>query len=415
MKHFYLAAIIASAATILPSCSNGHKSLPAVGDTLVEVFDSVPVCFNPEKYGNYTEAGSDGIIRLANGRIILKKINIPAYERDVTVTANVTLSSNGDRWDKSGSFFVIPKDAATNLISIAKGDAKYPAVDSTRYEKLVGIVAAEDYIPNIELIRFMTPFGVGFYSSPTDSLTEHRKPVYIDSWAKEVYWEEDITSLYPAIEGEAYVGVFIDTWNPTGYMVSAEILVEESKIECQQMPKRNVMPLVNTVYYMGQEYPDMFARQDLTADFEMPANAKNVKLNYIVTGHGGHSGGDEFVPRRNIISVDNDTVLDFTPWRDDCYTVRRYNPATGVWLIKREASYIGRNGYESKTVEEPLGSSDLSRSNWCPGTDVPPRVAEIGDLTAGKHTVTFSIPEAQPADGDRLNHWLVSAYLTWEE
>lgn len=402
-------------ALALGSCGNGHRAIPATGDTLVEVFDSVAVCFRPDEYKNYTGPDADGIIRLANGRIILKKISIPEYKRDVTVTAYVTLSSNGDRWDKSGSFFVIPKDAAANLISIAKEEAKYPAVDSTRYEKLVGVVAADDYVPNLELIRFMTPFGVGYFSSPTDSLTRHRKPVYIESWAKEVNWDEDITALYPALEGEVYVGAFIDTWNPTGYMVSAKILVEESEIECQTLPKRHVLPLVNTVYYMGQEYPDIFARQDLTADFEMPADAKNVKLNYIVTGHGGHSGGDEFVPRRNIISLDGDTIMDFTPWRDDCYTVRRFNPATGVWLEKREASYIGRNGYESKIVEEPVGSSDFSRSNWCPGTDVPPRMAEAGDLAAGKHTITFSIPEAQAAEGDKLNHWLISAYLTWEE
>ena len=39
-------------------------------------------------------------------------------------------------------------------------------------------------------------------------------------------------------------------------------------------------------------------------DFDMPKAAKNVRLKYIVTGHGGHSGGDEFVEKRNIVSVD---------------------------------------------------------------------------------------------------------------
>ena len=32
---------------------------------------------------------------------------------------------------------------------------------------------------------------------------------------------------------------------------------------------------------------------------------------YIVTGHGGHSGGDEFVEKRNIVSVDGKEVLNF--------------------------------------------------------------------------------------------------------
>ena len=31
------------------------------------------------------------------------------------------------------------------------------------------------------------------------------------------------------------------------------------------------------------------------------------------------------------------------------------------------------------------------------------------------HRVTISIPNAQAIDGDKMNHWLVSAYLVWEE
>ena len=62
-----------------------------------------------------------------------------------------------------------------------------------------------------------------------------------------------------------------------------------------------------------------------------------------------------------------------------------------------------------------MASSDLSRSNWCPGSDVFPEVVELLGLQAGKHTFTVSIPEAQPVNKDELNHWLVSAYLVWEE
>ena len=30
-------------------------------------------------------------------------------------------------------------------------------------------------------------------------------------------------------------------------------------------------------------------------------------------------------------------------------------------------------------------------------------------------TLTVSIPEAAEVDGNKLNHWLVSAYLVWDE
>ena len=65
--------------------------------------------------------------------------------------------------------------------------------------------------------------------------------------------------------------------------------------------------------------------------------------------------------------------------------------------------------------EEPLASSDLSRSNWCPGSDVIPEEVELKDIQPGHHTLTVSIPEAAEVDGNKLNHWLVSAYLVWDE
>ena len=395
----------------LTSC--GHKEYPAIGDTHVQIFDKVNICFQPNNYQNFNEANADGVIRLVNGRIILKKITLPEYKRNVDVTLTVTLASNGDRWDKSGSCFVLPKESAINLLNIAKGEQKFPEVDSTKYEQLIGIVPGENYIPTIELMRFMTPFGVGYYNEHEIGLK--RKPVYIDKWADCVTWSQDITDLYPTLEKEAYVGVFIDTWTAEGYVVSVDLDLKESQISCDALPNRKVMPLLNTVYYIGQSYPDIFARQDLEMEFDMPKDAKNVRLKYIVTGHGGHSGGDEFVKRQNIVSIDGNEVLNFIPWRDDCASFRRFNPGTGVWLIKRLAMYIDKEGYSEKMVEEPLGSSDLSRSNWCPGSDVVPEETLLGDLSAGKHTFKVSIPEAEPVDGNKMNHWLVSAYLVWEE
>lgn len=395
--------------------AKSHKTYAAVGDTVIHVFDKANIRFDPARIPNFSDAGEDGVIHLVNGRIILKKINVPRYRRNVKVGIRVTVASNGDRWDKSGSCFVIPQSSAVNLISIAKGERSFPEVDPAKYEKLVGIVAGKEYLPNVELMRFMTPFGVGHYSAPDDTLTSHRRPVYIPKWEKCVVWEQDITDLYPLLEEEAYVGVFIDTWTEAGYLASVQLTFDESDIACDKLVRRHVEPLVNTVYYIGQGYPDLFARQPLVTDFTLPAGAKKVRLKYIVTGHGGHSGGDEFTPNVNILRVDNKEVLNFIPWRDDCASFRRFNPGTGVWLIKRTASYIGENGYTEKEIEEPLGSSDLSRSNWCPGSDVLPEEVCLDGLAAGRHTLSIDIPHAQPVEGNKQNHWLVSAYLVWEE
>ena len=407
-----LAAMLASGVAAM---AGSHKEYVAKGDVTLDVFNKENVHYAPGTIGNFADADAEGVIRLVNGRIIVKKIKVPRYERNVKVSVHVTLASNGDRWDKSGSCFVIPRDAAINLLSIAKGERKFPEVDPAKYEKLVGVVAGKDYLPTVELMRFMTPFGVGHFSSPTDTLTRHRKPVYIPEWEKCVEWEQDITDLYPLLEDEAYVGIFIDTWTAEGYLASMELKFDESHISCDKLTRRHVEPLVNTVYYIGQDYPDIFARKPLVTDFNVPKNAKNVRLKYIVTGHGGHSGGDEFTPNVNILKVDGNTVCSFTPWRNDCASFRRFNPGTGVWLIKRTASYIGENGYTEKEIEEPLGSSDLSRSNWCPGSDVAPKEIPLEGIASGRHTLSINIPNAAPVMGDKMNHWLVSAYLVWDE
>ena len=411
---------IAMAATVLlfavsAATAKNHKEYAAKGNTTVKVFDKTNVHFDPNNLGNNNAPDKDGIIRLVNGRIILKKINIPHYERNVKVDVKVRVASNGDRWDKSGSCFVLPRQSAINLMTIAQGKAKFPEIDSTKLENLIGVVAGKDYKPTVELMRFMTPFGVGHYSSNTDSLSSRRRPVYIPKWADHVEWQQDVTDLYSLLEDEAYVGVFIDTWTLEGYTASVQLDFKESPTTCDKLVRRHVEPLVNTVYYIGQTYPDIFARKPLSTAFTLPKNARNVRLKYIVTGHGGHDGGDEFVPKENILSVDGKEIYRFTPWRDDCASFRRFNPATGVWLEKRTAAYISDNGYAEKEVEEPVASSDFSRSNWCPGSDVVPEEVALGDISAGQHTFTVDIPKAQPINGDEMNHWLVSAYLVWDE
>ena len=52
--------------------------------------------------------------------------------RNVSVKLKVTIASNGDRWDKSGSCFVLPKESGINLLNIAKGEKQFPEVDSTK-------------------------------------------------------------------------------------------------------------------------------------------------------------------------------------------------------------------------------------------------------------------------------------------
>lgn len=379
-----------------------------------KLFDEEIIHFDPNTYN--TSVYKDGdILRMGNGRILLKKVRLPKSKRDINLSLTIKLQSNGDRWDKTGSCFVIPAESDINMIKIANGEENYPAANPDLTENLVGVIKQENYLPTVELMRFMTPFGVGHYSS-TDSISlERRKPIYVDKWAPHVEWTQDISDRYSLLTEDVYVGVFVDTWTNEGYKLSVEFELKESEIKADKLIKKRVLPLVNTVYYQGQDFPDLFNRQPLNVVFDLPKKAKNVQLKYIVTGHGGLSGGDEFVQNENIISIDGEEIYRFTPWRDDCASFRRFNPSTGVWLMPREAAYISKEGSAVKLIDEAIASSDLSRSNWCPGSDVDPVTLYLDDLTQGKHKLTIAIPNAQSAANNTLNHWLVSAYLVWEE
>lgn len=392
------------------SCQKSYKEF---GDQHVVVFDQELVQFLPDDYKS-TEANEKEIIRLASGRILLKKITVPDFQRTTKAHIKITLASAGDRWDKSGSAFVLPKNSLTNLLTVSKGEHEFPVYKSGESE-FPGIAIGEGYLPTLELMRFMTPFGVGAYSDSVDF--KHRKPVYIPRWETEVVWERDVTPLISELEGEVYVGIWIDTWTKEGYKISMELNFDESGLEFDGQNQTSVLPLLNTIAYMGPiGNSNLFYQNEVGLKFNIPVGSVNPTLYYTTTGHGGHSGGDEFVKQQNIVQVDGKTVLDFVPWRDDCASFRRFNPSTGVWLIKDSAQYIDwkAGGYQVKEIEERLGSSDLSRSNWCPGSKVEPEAIVLDNLTPGEHTISISIPDAQAVDGDKYNHWLVSAYLVWE-
>lgn len=379
------------------------------------VFTDQVINFNPKTFPDGVQRRGDAVV-LGNGRIWLRKVALPKGKRHQRASVKIRLQSNGDPWDKSGSCFVIPATTNISMFGVAGNTQQYPEVDAQRYEQFRGFVATKDFAPPVELLRFMTPFGVGAFTPKDSTEKQLRTPVYVDGFAPYVEWEADITDRLPLLTDSVYVGVTIDTWTEAGYRLDLRLTVEESQVKGDKAKPTQLKSLVNTYLYLGQNHCDIFNRQPLQVPFELPKAAKNARLFFITTGHGGHSGGDEFVPCEHILSVDGREVKRFTPWRTDCASFRRFNPSTGVWLVKRKVNYITENGKRDvKEIEEPIGSSDLSRSNWCPGSDVMPEEIRLGHLAAGKHTFLIDIPKAQAIKDNLYNHWLVSAWLVWEE
>ena len=365
------------------------------------IFKDQPINFNGV-------TGSDEQVRrLHNGRLIYKKMTLPEFSEGTDVTLKLTLRSAGDRWDKSGSCFVVSDPGSISILDVGEQVREFPE-NSGIMGRFPGIRATAEFEPALELLRFITPYGVGLDKEEIDA---YRKPVYIPKWEKQVTWETDVSHLLSRVEKSFYIGVWIDTWTEEGYLL-------DLSLQYSNRPRKTmeVKPLVNTIYYIkGQSLPEFYATTDLDQSFDFESDVRNVKLHYTTTGHGGHSEGDEFSKKKNRLWIDGQLVLDFVPWRDDCASFRRYNPTSGVWLKKDSASYIDfqERAYKIKEIEERIASSDLSRSNWCPGSKVEPVVIDLGDMKAGTHELKISI-DAAAAGEDKYNHWLTSAYLTYE-
>lgn len=374
----------------------------------VQLFQGQNIRFHPDEYNNkHVEINDIGISE--NGRVVFRHLQLPditGYKAELTIR----LVSAGDPWDKAGSCFIVPYTKKT-VINVLKG-GEFPKTEDDLLIKLPGIISYEDYVPAVELMRFMTPFGVGYYSDNE----RYPPPAFVDQWAEYSEWTVDITQILKSVGGNVYIGIWIDTWTKEGYIVDAVLHYRPSCLS-PEIKDQHIVPLVNTVLYStSQGYPDLFSRQCLSVEANIPQNAGNIRLIYTATGHGGHAGGDEFTQKEHIISLDGQKLHSFIPWRNDCASFRRFNPSSGVWLINQEMRHFCRDTGKSVITEVsvPLASSDLSRTNWCPGSSVVPEIIQMDNIRPGRRTINFNIPEAQAIDGDKMNFWLISAYLIYD-
>ena len=179
---------------IIASCSN--ESLD--NNIAFDVFEKQSIRFQAS-----SEEQNDQTITLGSGRLILKTIQLPTNNNYRHASANITLVSTGDPWDKSGSFFIIPTSSDYSVLDLANNSFpnKEPMDSYPGIQKF--LLKDGNYYPPLELLRFITPFGVGYFN--TQECCEKLKPVYIAKWEDDISWSEDITHLLPILEGEVLV------------------------------------------------------------------------------------------------------------------------------------------------------------------------------------------------------------------
>ncbi|HNP32223.1 MAG TPA: GLPGLI family protein [Flavobacterium sp.] len=351
--------------------------------TTINVFKDQIINFSGESKSN------DTILRFASGTIAVRKIKIPEIKVGSQIFADVTEQSNGDAYDRTGSFFIIPINKAQSFLDGLKNGAKtLPIYTNGNGKEYQGVVATENYNPVVELMRFYTPFGVKQYNN---------LQLKDKTWADNVLYRQDISDLRGLLSNqEVWIGIFVGNYDKGGHKVSANITIHDEE-ESKAVPTQ-VVPLFctnNIMEMAGQEYGTMFSSdKGLEVTFKLDKPIKNCRLRYITTGHGGWENGDEFVPKKNSIFLDGKETYSFTPWRTDCGSYRLSNPASGNFP----------NG---------LSSSDYSRANWCPGTTTNPIYIDLGNLEAGTHSIQIKIPQGL-SEGDSFSSWNVSGVLIGE-
>lgn len=348
--------------------------------TTLKVFENEIINFSDESKSN------ENVKKFANGTIILKKIKFPTLSKGENIFVELKQQSNGDAYDRTGTVFFIPQDKTQSFFDgLEKGVKTLPVYDNGNSKQYYGVTTTENYIPPVEMMRFFTAFGIQKFN--------HIQLKGKD-WQTVSPYRQDITELKPALsDKELWVGVFIGNYDKGGHKVSLDISIHKSNQNIYN--NTTAIPLFNTLNIMemaGQDYSTMFSQEKgLSVEFTLKKDLRNAQLKYITTGHGGWENGDEFVPKTNAILLDGKMAFSFVPWRTDCGSYRLYNPASGNFA-------------------DGLSSSDLSRSNWCPGTVTNPNFIPLGDLKAGKHIIQVKISQG-PTEGTSFSSWNVSGIL----
>jgi GLPGLI family protein len=359
--------------------------------TTVSVFNNEQISFGNEIV-NPADLNSEKTFKYSAGTVLLKKVKLPVVPDDTQLFVELYQHSNGDAYDRTGSVFMIPMGKEQSFLDgLRNGVKTMPVFQAQNGKSYQGVMATEKFQPLVEIMRFFTSFGIGQFN---DKVT-----VYGQQWEDSTLYKQDVTELLPVLQGEQWIGVFIGNYDKGGHKVSLKLKYYPGSMTISEKPSKKywISPLFNTLNVMemsGQEYGTMFGDDSLKVEFVVPEGVKNVQMRYITTGHGGWGGGDEFNQKMNTVLLDNRVLFQFTPWRGDCASFRKYNPASGNFW----------NG---------VTSSDYSRSGWCPGTATNPYYYPISDLKPGKHQLKVAIPLGKN-EGGSFSAWNISGVLIGE-
>lgn len=113
-------------------------------------------------------------------------------------------------------------------------------------------------------------------------------------------------------------------------------------------------------------------------NFTLGQPVENAVLYLITSNHGANAGGEEYERRWHYVYLDDELIHSYIPGGKSCEPYRQFNTqGNGIY------------GAAPKTTRQWLDFN-----NWCPGDVIPSREVNLGNLTAGNHTIKLDVPDA---------------------
>jgi len=309
-----------------------------------------------------------GVTRFRNDLISRQLTDAELSAFGSTLAINVTVKAACDNYDRIGN---------VNMALVPKGSSTY----------------VPENVTHIELARFITPFmdyNVSPDTVPYTFSADNVAKLFKDSTLLATYdiWIELQIFGVPYAANTQIVGC--DGRNDVFYG-TLDFVSDATPITANEvLIPLNFQNYLNN-YQAGAS--DAIGTTTRTISFNTPNDINNAAFYLITSNHGSNSGGEEYNRRWHYIDFDNVQKLSYKPGETTCEPYRIYNTqANGIY------------GSTPRT-----NAQWQSFSNWCPGSKIPIRTVNLGNITAGTHSFRIRVPTA--VFTGQQGYFPVSVYL----
>ncbi|MCD9854620.1 T9SS type A sorting domain-containing protein [Epilithonimonas sp. JDS] len=295
-------------------------------------------------------------------------IRLHAYEQDIisrklteaeiasigsSVTMNIKLIAACDNYDRI---------AGVNLVLVPKGSTAYTFNQAD--------------IKRIEIGRFITPFmnkNATIKEVPYSYKVDNISNILHDSALSAIYdfWIEFRADGYSAAANTQVAGCADRT---DVFRGNLEFVSTGTATPAQNF----FLPISyrdNLNNYNATDVPGQTTR---LVTFTLDQAVPNAVLHLTTSNHGSNTNGEEYVKRVHNVYLDDQLVHQYIPGGKNCEDFRQYNTqGNGIY------------GTTAKTLR-----GWISWNNWCPGDVIPNREVNLGNLSAGTHTIKLDVPTA---------------------